>query len=246
MEDEGRLGHALLQEGLISEAQLAKALDFQRATGGDLKDILVKLGFVRDIVLTDYIARQQHMHAVDPEAMEVDDELMSKIPRDVIERHQILALKSGAGTVLLALSDPNDFQAIDEIQFLTSRPVESALAPRASIRKVINLYYQRLERSRASHAAAAAATAAPATAGPAGTAGGPGAGGGGAPAALVPVDPEAVRAVQAMPSDTLLRALVLTLIEAGRIPAERLLAHAAQLEGGGAAGGRPPGAGRKV
>lgn len=204
MEDDLALGQSLQKEGLITDVQLKQAVEFQRATGGDLKDILVKLGAIRDHVLTDYIARQEHMHSVDPEAMEIDEELMSKIPKDVIEKHQILPLRSDTGTVLLALSDPNDFQAIDEIQFLTSRPVESALAPRASIRKVINLYYQRKAK------------------------------GGEAPGAAAPAGADITRAVQALPLETLVRALALTLIDSGKIPADKLLARAASLEGRGA------------
>jgi hypothetical protein len=195
--DPGGLGEALLREGLITEAQLKHALEFQRQTGGDLRDILPKLGYVREHVLVQHIAREKHMHFVDPEAAEVDDELMAKIPREVIEKHQIVPLRSEHG-VLLALSDPDDFAAIDEIQFLTSRPIESALAPRASIRKSINQYYQRDEARRKRAAA------------------GQGAAGG-----------AHMQKVLALPTDALLKGLVLALIEKGQVDAESVLAYAA-------------------
>jgi hypothetical protein len=196
---ERSLGEALFREGLITEAQLKHALDFQRQTGGDIRDILPKLGYIREHVLVQYIARTKHMHFVDPEAAEVDDELMAKIPREVIEKHQIVPLRSEQHGLLLALSDPDDFAAIDEIQFLTNRPIESALAPKAAIRKAINQYYQR-DEARKKRAAALQ--------------GAPGAGG------------AHIQKVLALPADALLKGLVLALIEKGQVEAESILAYA--------------------
>ena len=200
MIDGSSLGQALVREGLLSDAQLKHACELERTTGGDLRDILPKLGYVREPVLVQYIAREQHMHFVDPETVEVDDELMARIPRDVIEKHQIVPLR-GENGVLLALSDPGDFAAIDEVQFLTNRPVESALAAKSSIRKVINLYFQRAETRRKGDERAKALS-------------------------------DGARRILALPGDTLLRALVLTLIEKGEIEADRLLGHAAEVEAG--------------
>lgn len=194
-----KLGESLLREGLVTEAQLKHALDFQRTTGGELRDILPKLGYVRDHVLVQYIAREKHMHFVDPETAEVDDDLMSKIPREVIERHQIVPLKSEHG-VLLALSDPDDFAAIDEIQFLTNRPIESGLAPRASIRKAINQYYQRDEQRKKRAAVPGAGAAASA---------------------------DYVDKVLAYGGESLLKGLTLALIAKGAVDAEQVLAYAA-------------------
>lgn len=198
MIDAASLGQALVREGLLSDAQLKHAFELQRTTGGDLRDILPKLGYVREAVLVQYLAREQHMHFVDPETVEVDEELMAKIPRAVIERHQMVPLK-GENGVLLALSDPEDLQAIEEVQFLSSRPVESALAARSSIRKAINQHYQRAEARRKGDEKQRSVS-------------------------------DGARRILALPGDTLLRALVLTLIEKGEIEADRLLAHAGEVE----------------
>jgi hypothetical protein len=199
MIDGTKLGQVLVREGLLNEAQLKHALDFQRNTGGDLRDILPKLGYVREPVLLQYIAREEHMHWVDPEQSDVDEELMAKIPRDVIERHQIVPLR-GENGVVLAVSDAEDFAAIDEVQFLTNRPVESALASRASIRKTINQFYQRADTRRKGDERPKPAS-------------------------------ELVRRVSSMSSETLVRALVLSLIERGELEADRFFAHAAEVEG---------------
>ncbi|GIW72967.1 MAG: hypothetical protein KatS3mg102_2509 [Planctomycetota bacterium] len=190
----------LLRDGLITEQQLAQAREFQGSTGGELDQVLVKLGFVEEEELVRRIARQQRMHFVSPTDEQIDHELLARIPRQVIERHQILPLK-GENGVLLALTDPNDFQAIDEVQFLTNRPVETALAPRSTIRRVIQQYYQRAEGRRRL---------------------------GLKPEEKLSHE---LRAVVRMPQERLLKALVLTLIAKGEIDLKELLANAIRVEG---------------
>src|SRR5207237_7378144 len=139
-------------------------------------------------------ARKQLMHFVDPDSSEIDEELMAKIPRELVEKHTILALKGDHG-VLLAISEADDFRAIEEIQFITNTPVESALAPRSAIRRGIERCYQHLAARK--------------KAGPEETA--------------RRSIPEPLRRLLAIPGDTLLRALVLSLVERREIEAERPL-----------------------
>lgn len=146
-------------------------------------------------------ASELRMRFVEPAEGALDEELMAKIPREIIERHQIVPLRGEHG-VLLALSDPEDFRAIDEVQFLSSRPVETALAPRASIRRAIDAFYERAARARrADERPKAAATTA-----------------------------DLVRRVLSVPGDALVRALVLALIEKGQVEADRLFAYAVEIE----------------
>lgn len=191
----------LVQEGLLTEPQLQKALAFQQTTGGDLREILPKLGFVREHLLVQMLAREHQMHFIDPEGHELDDELMQKIPRQVLERHLMLPLKRGDEAVLLAVTDPNDFAAVDEVQFLAARSVEPALAPRSSVRKALNQYYQREGVRRR-----AAPRPSP--------------------------EREAAEKVMALEADVLLKALALSLVEAGQVDVKRLLHFAALARGG--------------
>jgi type II secretory ATPase GspE/PulE/Tfp pilus assembly ATPase PilB-like protein len=212
MIDGPALGASLVREGLLGEGQLKHALEMQRATGGDIRDILTKLHYVREPILAQYVAHQQKMHFVDPELPEVDEELMAKIPRAVLEKHQVVPLRR-AGSVLLALSDPDDFAAVDEVQFFSTRPVETALAPKGSVRKTLGLYYQQAEERKRARPLSGPVKSLDVR--PAAEAKGPAA---------------ELRRIAALPGETLLRALVLTLIEKGEIEAERLLGHAADLE----------------
>ncbi|MGE3166991.1 MAG: hypothetical protein AB7O52_18960 [Planctomycetota bacterium] len=139
--DESALQRELVEQGLISDAQLQTATEYQAAIGGRLTDIIRKLGFVSDDRLNAFVARREHMHAIDLESRTLDPQLMAKIPRTVIERHCVLPFRQSPDLILLAISEPLDFQAIEEIQFLTSCMVETALAPRSRILERIHRFY---------------------------------------------------------------------------------------------------------
>ena len=201
MIEAAKLGEGLVRAGLLTEDQLRAAFDAQATSGADMRDVLVQLGLLSETTIAAHIAREQLMHFVDPDISEIDEELMSKIPRELIEKHTILALKGEHG-VLLAISEADDFRAIEEIQFITNSPVESALAPRSAIRRGIDRCYQHIAaRKKAGPEERARSSV-----------------------------PEPLRRLLAIPGDTLLRALVLTMVERGEIEAERLLGHAAEVE----------------
>ncbi len=143
MADDDALGELLVRENLISSQQLKKAIDFQESLGGDLRDVIVKLGFVKESVLSTVVATQQHVKAVEIHDSDIDDDLMKKIPVERVEQYQILILKGAGPNLPVAMADPNDVAAIEEVQFLTSRVVEPKVAPKSAIRKAINRYVQR-------------------------------------------------------------------------------------------------------
>lgn len=139
--EEFRLGQEMLKEGLLTEAQMKTALEYQRSLGGKLQDIIGKLGFVDDKRLNSFIARREHMHTIDVRDRTIDADLMRRIPREVIQRHEVIPFRQSANAILLAMSEPMDYQAIEEMQFLTSCTVETALAPRSQILEAIARFY---------------------------------------------------------------------------------------------------------
>lgn len=208
MIESAQLAAGLVEAGLIDDRRLAEAIGEQQRTGGDLRDILVGRGFIDEPALVRWIAKERLMRYVDPDEAEVDGELMAKIPRALIERHEMVALRGEHG-ILLALSDPDDFRAQDEVQFLSSRPVEGALAPRSAIRRVLERFYA-TPSLPAARALPSNGSPAPAPARP----------------APQPAPDPALRKLLALPHETLLRALVLALVEKGGLSADRILAHA--------------------
>jgi type IV pilus assembly protein PilB len=143
MADDSGLAELLVREKLITAEQLKKALSFQESLGGDLRDIIVKLGFVKAGVVSSLVAVQQNVQSIEIDEAEVDDALMAKIPAERLEQHQFVLLRSTGQDLTMAMADTNNIQAIEEVQFLTNRVVEPRLAPKGSIRSAINRFQQR-------------------------------------------------------------------------------------------------------
>ncbi len=138
------LGKELVAQELIQPDQLQTALEYQSQLPARLEDILVKLDFVDEATLSDFVAEREHLPTVDLTARTLDLKLLKQIPRAVIETHEVLPFQLDDETILLAMSDPTDYRAIEEVQFLTSCKVETALAPRSLLREQIERYYSTL------------------------------------------------------------------------------------------------------
>lgn len=139
--DEVQLGKDLVAAGLITEVQLDTSREYQASLGGKLVDIIRKLGFVPDEQLNALVARRENMRSIDLTGCKLDLKLMARVPRKVIERHEAVLVHHDDGTILLAISESTDFQAMEDFQFLTSRRIETALAPRSQILELIHKYY---------------------------------------------------------------------------------------------------------
>ena len=146
MAEDGGIIQRLRDRGLITDAQFQTAVDYQRTTGGALRDILVKLGFVDADEINRFLADEAGLALVDVSREKIDHGTMSKLPRAVVEKHQVVPIEHDheEGKILLAMADPSDLEAIQEVQFLTNQPVEAVLAPKAEIRKAINQYFNLL------------------------------------------------------------------------------------------------------
>lgn len=149
MDGKTKLGEMLLQAGLITQEQLRMALDFQQAVGGRLGAIIVKLGFIQEESLIGFIARQQDLPVVDLEHLVIPENLVRKIPRKLIERHQMIPVAFKDGVLTVVASDPYDFDALEEIQLAVNCKIEIHLASRKNIADCIQKYFQaREERGR--------------------------------------------------------------------------------------------------
>lgn len=123
----------------MTEAQLKTATDFQQSLGGDLRNIVVKLGYVKDHVLAGLVAQEASVDAVEITADVVDFDMVRTITRPILEKHQVLPLQSeDHNTVVLAMADPNNLGAIEEIQFRVNRTVEPAVTTKTALRKALN------------------------------------------------------------------------------------------------------------
>ena len=132
----------LVKAKLISPDQLKKAVDMQKILGGKLGAIIVKLGFISDEGLTRFLAKQENLPITDLSKHKISKELAQSLPREVLEKHQVIPIQSKGGILKLAISDPTDFEAIEEVQFLTNCQVDITMASRAQIaRELTRLFY---------------------------------------------------------------------------------------------------------
>jgi type IV pilus assembly protein PilB len=136
-----KLGEILVREGLISQDQLKKALLEQKNSGMRLGYTLVKLGFVEETEVTKMLARQYRMPAVDLSRFEVDAKILKMIPPDLAMKYTVLPLKREGRTLTVAISDPNNVAAIEDIKFITRCDIFPVIAGEYTLRNALERYY---------------------------------------------------------------------------------------------------------
>lgn len=140
-----RLGDLFVQEGLITDAQLSEGLREARKEGTRLGFALVKLGFASEVDLTAMLARQYRVPAVDLDRVEVSPKLLRLIPDDVAIKHLVLPLRRVGRMLTVAMVNPSDLGAIDDLKFITRLDVEPVIAGEFTLRKHLERYYASAE-----------------------------------------------------------------------------------------------------
>jgi type IV pilus assembly protein PilB len=138
MDEKVQLGQMLQESGLLTPEQLKMAVDFQKSVGGKLGAIIVKLGFIEDQTLTNFIARQQGIPVVNLDELVVPENLFKKIPKKLIDKHHVVPIRFHDGVLTVATSDPYDYEAMEEIQLAVDQRVDLVLAARTQITRTIS------------------------------------------------------------------------------------------------------------
>ncbi len=137
----GRLGELLVRESMINIDQLKKAQEEQRKSGGRLGSSLVKLGMIEESELTSFLSKQYGVPAIDLSEFEIDQDVINLVPREVAEKHSLIPFNRSGSTISVAMSDPSNIFAIDDIKFVTGYNVEVMVASEQSIRGALERYY---------------------------------------------------------------------------------------------------------
>ena len=119
-----KLGEILVRENLISPQHLREALDYQREHGGRLGFNLVKLGLISDDMITAVLSRQYGIPSVNLDLFKIDPAVLSLIPQEVVQKHSVLPLSRVGATLTLAMVDPTNVFAMDDVKFMTGLNVE--------------------------------------------------------------------------------------------------------------------------
>ncbi|HLJ73227.1 MAG TPA: ATPase, T2SS/T4P/T4SS family, partial [Thermoanaerobaculia bacterium] len=136
-----RIGELLLKEKRITAEQLQQALTAQKANGGKLGFNLVKLGFVKDEEITALLSKQYGVPSINLAQFEIDPAVIKLIPSETANKYQIVPLSRAGATLTIAMTDPTNVFAMDDIKFMTGYNVEPVVASETAVTDAITKYY---------------------------------------------------------------------------------------------------------
>lgn len=140
-----KLGELLLSSGAIDRHQLEAALGYQKRWGGKLGEIVVDMQFTGDDRICGALARQLGVPAVDLSSREIPVEVLRTVPRAVCEKYklfpfEVVRQERGPARLWVAMADPTNLEAIDEVRFRSGMNVSVAAAPSSSVDAAIRRY----------------------------------------------------------------------------------------------------------
>ncbi|HPW54970.1 MAG TPA: type IV-A pilus assembly ATPase PilB [Thermoanaerobaculaceae bacterium] len=136
-----KLGELLLKAQLINQQQLQKALDEQKSTGGKLGEILQRLGFVTEDDIIECLSHQFGVPSINLRHFEIDSNVARLIPVDLARKYNVVPVNKTGATLTLAMTDPTNIFAMDEITFMTGYRVEPVVASEEAIRETIDRHF---------------------------------------------------------------------------------------------------------
>src|SRR4249919_768199 len=153
-----RIGELLLKEKRITPDQLQQALNHQKANGGKLGYNLVKLGIVKDDEITALLSKQYGVPSINLTQFEIDPAVIKLIPAETAQKYQIVPLSRAGATLTIAMTDPTNVFAMDDIKFMTGYNVEPVVASEVAVIEAIQRYYPVVTVRAAAPSASASAS----------------------------------------------------------------------------------------
>ena len=136
-----RLGDLLLKEKRITPEQLQEALTYQRQKGGKLGFALVSLGFVKEAEITALLSKQFGVPSIAIGQFEIDPAVIKLVPAETAQKYQIIPLSRSGATLTIAMTDPTNVFAMDDIKFMTGYNVEPVVASETEVDEALQRYY---------------------------------------------------------------------------------------------------------
>src|SRR6201991_1176159 len=136
-----RIGELLLKEKRITPEQLQEALNYQRQNGGKLGFNLIKLGYVKDDEITALLSKQYGVPSIALSQFEIDPSVVKLVPAETAQKYQIVPLARSGATLTIAMTDPTNVFAMDDIKFMTGYNVEPVVASENEVDEALQRYY---------------------------------------------------------------------------------------------------------
>src|SRR5213594_4090187 len=137
-----RLGDLLVAEGLVKQEQLQRALAEQKGTTEKLGSVLVRLKLVNEEQLTGFLSRQYGIPSITLSQLDIDPGMLRLVPPQIAKKYEVLPVKRAANTLTLAMADPTNVFALDDVSFMTNLQVLPVVAAQAAIRRAIERNYE--------------------------------------------------------------------------------------------------------
>src|ERR1700733_13011555 len=141
MANTNRLGELLVREKLISLSQLRAAQEEQQRSGGNLGFTLARLGYISDNEITNFLSQQYRVPTIDLEEYEIDADILKLVAKEQCEKHRVVPVSRTGNSLIVAMADPTNLHAIDDLKFLTSYNIEPVIASETAILATIEKYY---------------------------------------------------------------------------------------------------------
>jgi len=135
------LGAILQQMGVVTFEQVEEALNFQKEEGCRIGEALVRLGYATYAQVTQALAKQFGMPYIDLDSINIPDEVIAVVPAEVAIEHKVVPIQNKPRAVTIAISDPLDFESVDNIRFILNREVDCVLAAPDAIEDALRAYY---------------------------------------------------------------------------------------------------------
>jgi type IV pilus assembly protein PilB len=136
-----KLGEMLIKAGLLTPQKLEEALEYQKTHGGKLGLNLINLGIVKEVEITRVLSQQYGVPSISLAEVKIDDTVVKLIPSEVAQKYLIMPVKRAGATLTIAMVDPTNVFAMDDIKFMTGYNVEPVVASEMSIKEAIDRYY---------------------------------------------------------------------------------------------------------
>ncbi|MFO8014218.1 MAG: ATPase, T2SS/T4P/T4SS family [Phycisphaerae bacterium] len=140
-----RLGQVLVEMEKITEEQLQEAVELKKEKGGALGAVLVDLGFCEQTDVSAALAIQAGMRKVDLDEIEIPPEIIEKMDALTARSYSVVPIEFEGGTLTVAMADPNNFRAMDELHMLLDYEIQAAVADANAIVRCLDKYYEQAE-----------------------------------------------------------------------------------------------------
>src|SRR5213592_3451025 len=136
-----RLGDLLVADGLLTPAQLQKALGEQKGSTEKLGSVLIKLGFINEEQLIGFLSRQYGVPSITLAQLEIDPAVLRLVPAPIAKKYEVIPVRKMGNSLALAMADPTNVFALDDIAFMTNLQVLPLVASQTAIKKAVDRNY---------------------------------------------------------------------------------------------------------